>query len=240
MTQSRYMSIAIIVSVVWHLFWLFGITIVDNRYGAVEKTEAKISFLGPLLDKTFFEMMIVRQQSHYAELKKDFYIPNTFSTKELRLKRPEKGPSRQMHAININKEVRRSIREIISGMKARPFYDFTPYEEMPKVSERSYEIAGPAQGRALVFVPAKPLVEKMAESGKVGREKFTTEVRFFVSSDGKVVMAEPMVSCGYPDVDIIAVRFVKNWVFSPALGADEPINDRSVWGQVKITLGQEI
>jgi len=49
-------------------------------------------------------------------------------------------------------------------------------------------------------------------------------VRILIDADGKVKKTEPVTTTGFPELDIIAFKFVKGWIFAPTeslTGQDE-------------------
>ena len=61
---------------------------------------------------------------------------------------------------------------------------------------------------------------------------FRIKVRALVSKEGSGRNAEPVTTTGYPQLDIVAARFVRGWLFEPS--ADTGTYD--VWQEVDVVL----
>ena len=65
----RIFALAILASLVWHLFWLSTIAIVANPTNARSMKFSKVSFLGPLLGKGSMELQARPKERSFLEMR---------------------------------------------------------------------------------------------------------------------------------------------------------------------------
>ena len=65
----RIFALAILASVIWHLFWLSTITIVSNPANTRSVKFSKVSFLGPLLGKGGMELQAQPKERSFLEMR---------------------------------------------------------------------------------------------------------------------------------------------------------------------------
>ena len=65
----RIFALAILASLVWHLFWLSTINIVSNPANARSVKFSKVSFLGPLLGKGSMELQARPKERSFLEMR---------------------------------------------------------------------------------------------------------------------------------------------------------------------------
>ncbi|MBU1083481.1 MAG: energy transducer TonB, partial [Candidatus Omnitrophica bacterium] len=66
--------------------------------------------------------------------------------------------------------------------------------------------------RKVVYRPEKPVLDGSVYEGK---GEFRITVKFFIDEGGRVIKAEPVNTTGFPEVDNLAVQFVRGWMFEP-------------------------
>jgi len=94
-------------------------------------------------------------------------------------------------------------------------------EEFPEI------VDGPAKNRAVLYQPPLPAYPSWAQAETLD---FNIELKFNVASDGRVSYAEPVASSGYPEVDLTAIKYIKNWRFN-SLPKGET---EEQWGRIKL------
>ena len=229
MFTNKIFGIAIVISSVWHLFWISAVEIVVTPTINTSSDYQEVSFLGPILEKTAFDIMS-DEYAHYGEAR--YATSSIFFLDKVHLKAA--GPKRDV--LNKSVPVRAldrftfNLQGYINDAKEIPFYmadekDFILIEEkeMP-------EVKGPVREREIIYKPDAPLVEAASYgSGEV----YSTQVKFAVSHNGIVYRAEPMVSSGHPKIDIIAIRHIREWRFSPLSLVER---DQNNWGIATVTI----
>ncbi|UCH12846.1 MAG: energy transducer TonB [Candidatus Omnitrophota bacterium] len=204
---------ALLISFLWHMFCLFAVIIVISPVSAGKEKFSKINFIGAILDKDTFGYYKQKKGFSYADEKhpvKKLSEENNAATPfaEGRLRFAKSGPY-------IDRPYANSITEIIKERKVSPPDAPLPIEKIS--SAYSSEVKSEAAGRQVLFKPTPPTISRTFQVGKTPfkGESFEIKLRFLVSPQGKVVFIEKMKSCGYPDVDLIAVRYIKKWQFAP-------------------------
>jgi TonB family protein len=118
--------------------------------------------------------------------------------------------------------------------KEMPLYvteDIRPAYGRVKREKAPLSLEGPAGKREIIFKPAPPTVPR----GLYGEAKeYRVRLKFFVSNDGMVYDLKPIVSSGYPDIDLRTIRFLKRWRFSPLSVVEK--EKGAAWGTVTVRL----
>ena len=213
---------ALLISLCWHLFCFFAFTIVIVPIGIGPKRLSDIYFLGSILDKNSFGSNSTELASR-AYVKHDrensvFSVGKDSSLKRIRV---EKDKSYHLN----QKDKSKLIGTIIDTDKKVINLDskgteFQLKKEMP-------EISGQAKNRSVFFKPPLPDYESLMSNSNVDISDLSLKVKLkvVISSDGSVKSAESIETSGYPEIDLIAIRYLKKWRFSQlnpdSAGADE-------------------
>ncbi len=225
------LELALAISLVWHLFWLFSVKISVSAPGVPARPESAVSFVGAILEEgpvspaTGSDVSV--QDDSMARLQ-DLVV------------RPETGANNGTVKLanvsdpDILKEIgAKSSADAAIGIKQMPE---KPFDEI-KVSYKTYpaEIEGPARFREVMYKPELPVSLRWDESLGVDFDRlgntFSVALKFLVSPEGKVESVERLSSSGHPTVDIIAIRYLKEWQFAP-LKSGNPKEKQ--WGTVKL------
>jgi len=213
-------SKALLLSFLWHIFCFFAVIIVISPVTTRAERFSKINFIGAILDKDSFSYY--KQKGNFAHYYKRDIIGKlkreegiVIPSSEQRLKY-----AKRLGAY-INKPYSGSITEVIKEKKELPQRPPLLMEELGLMY--SSKIKSEVANRQILFKPSVPIVHRTFQAGKVPSkgESFEIKLRFLVSPKGKVVFIEKMKSCGYSDIDLIAIRYIKKWQFAP-LGPDKP------------------
>ena len=232
MFKDKIFNLSIVFSSIWHLFWISSIGISVTPSIQPNSFYQEVDFLGPILEKTAFDLM-VEEVTPQAET---LYAKTALSLDDIYLK--PKGPERKVLK-EFTPDVMRdrftfSLREFIKNTKENPLYFVedirVAYEETDNKRVPPAFIEGPAGKREIIFKPASLTVPRSLYGG---REEYIVKLKFFISNDGVVHDIEPIVSSGYPEIDLKAMRFLRKWRFSPLSLAE---NDKSTWGIVKVRI----
>ncbi len=226
-------SRALIMSLLWHLLCFFMFTIIIVPVGVIQKRLSDIYFLGSLLDKKSLQhesegldtfSQIDRQGRR--ELSLDGYKAVTEDRIDLIKGR---GPALEDSAGFSG------IDSIIGTVKIYP--DIMKKERVyTEPDASSSEIIGKAKDRLILFKPLLPDCKIALSSYYKDGAPISCNVRLrlVITKDGTVKIADTIETSGYPDIDLIAIRYVKKWKFIP-LKPDQLQEDQE--GIVRIKLG---
>jgi TonB family protein len=119
---DRWFWYAMAVSVLWHAFWFFSITIVVNAPARRPMVQPRIVSLGPVLDDAIFRTLVETR----PEVSKAFYRqPADFSTATdvptETLERFSPGD-----VVSVPKGFQSRLREVVGGEKASPVFTDGP------------------------------------------------------------------------------------------------------------------
>ncbi|MFH0732245.1 MAG: energy transducer TonB [Candidatus Omnitrophota bacterium] len=219
MTFSR----ALLFSFLWHVFCFFAVVIIVVPISTETEKFSKINFIGSLLDTDTFAYY--RQEEELTQ-HHESSITRRLKMVEGKLPPFPKEKNRQASlAADMIKPYSASITEIIKEEKEQPVGISLPLKESGLMQDA--KIKSEVADRQILFRPSAPVIQRAFFLNKVPNkgEKFQINLRFLVSPEGKVVFIEKVKSCGYPDIDIVAIEHIKKWRFAP-LGPDKPKKDQ--------------
>ncbi len=206
MTSARELEKALIFSLAGHLFLLNIFLVVVSPGGWKETHIPPTYFLGSILNPVSFPG---------GEKKLSFSPPPTqvsrrFLRQEVELSAP---------AAAGEKKTGRPDKPLLAPHASKP--DRRPPENREWMNvtggKTMSEDIIPGLSRKLLFRP--PL--DYAFRRKDESDDFLVGVRFRITAEGMVKMVEIVRTSGYPDIDLLAKRYVRSWRFSP-LAAPSP------------------
>ncbi|GEM_PF-913465 len=213
---------AVSISVVWHLFWFFAVTIVVSPPKTKPKPHPRVISLGAVLDDSILRTLIETR----PELSQAYYRPLA----ELPLpalppaKTSERRSPGDVVSVPLGKRFFDSVKMLVGGDKATP--EFASRLSLG-YGEATPEIEGELKGRPIVSMPDEPQIFTEISPGSL------VEVQFSVSAEGAVISAEVITSSGNPAIDFQWLRHVRAWEFVP-LGLNRPAIDQH--GRVRFRL----
>ncbi|MFH1380611.1 MAG: energy transducer TonB [Candidatus Omnitrophota bacterium] len=234
MFKDKVFNKALLFSALWHLFWISAVIIIVTPTVQPSTMYQEVGFLGPILEKTAFDLMVDEVMPQAETL----YARGATFVDKIYLK--PKGPKRRILKKSIPKTETENfsfvLEKYIKGAKEIPLYVSEKIKMIyatPEPEINPLAVQGPAGKREIIFKPRPPVAPK----GIYGEtDKYTIKLKFFVSNKGIVRDVEPVVSSGYPEIDMKAVTFLKNWRFSSLSAAKR---DTLTWGAVTIKIDTE-
>ena len=215
---------ALIISLLFHLFWFFMITVVVIPVGGGQNKMADISFLGAILDDNPFKHQFDISDSRFHRTTKR---PDIFNQSNPEGAVVERIPiyDKSDHFFK-EKAYSRSIDEILETEKR--IADTVGLEielNEPAVKESQVLNLGPR--RTVIF---KPPLSSYRELGTNSAKEnidayFKIELKVVILPSGDVKFIEILQTCGQPELDLKAIRYVEKWKFVP-LSPDKPKEDQ--------------
>ena len=228
MFKNKSFTIAFSISALWHIFWMSALNIAMPGNLQLVKTSG-VSFLGPILDKTAFDVILKDRPKFIDTIYK---IPQIPLDGLISLELPAIQQKFESGIISIPTRDRFeiSLRGLVANVKKIPSYHDDTFQRtsQPIYADR---VQGPASVRVLLYKPEPPRLPNILD---VTDKKFTMKLKFYISADGKVERVQPVSSSGYPDVDLLGVRYIKEWKFEPKRTSAEP-----EWGIIDLDLEME-
>lgn len=228
--EKNYFVAAVTISAVCHLFWFSVVDIVAAAHENSTDDYTEINFLGPILEKTAFDVMI-----ESAPVKSEILYSNAMMVKpkgDLSVSGPGKvGIKNPLRGV---KNIERDDASFKTAMKTpaeiAPFNDNKALYYHIKEKELNKFIEGPAKARPLIYRPELPVFEKKF---MMVEESFVTKFRFTISDSGNIETVEPVVSSGYPNFDVACIKYIRQWRFAPSYYASGQDKD---WGIATINI----
>ncbi|MDD5449200.1 MAG: energy transducer TonB [Candidatus Omnitrophica bacterium] len=238
MFRDKTLSIAFLISVSWHVFFMLCFTVVVLPAGFPMHRISNVSFLGPILEKTAFELMLEKksrfeQDPSYRDIMNlsDVSLSgNEVGFDKLKFIEPSLKPATDNETMSAN--------DLFGTFKITPPFIEAAKEPMEPgeaqegavyKSEEDLAIEGPLAQSEILFKPDAPAITKRIEEGQ---ESFTVELRFKASAAGNVEEAVLLVSSGYADVDMAAINYIKGFKFSAPSSEDANVG----WNKVRLRL----
>jgi hypothetical protein len=236
MFRNRTFNIAFLISISWHLFCMFCFTIVVLPVSLPMAKVSKVSFLGPILEKTAFDLMLNKKaRPRRASYTESMRLDDAFLAHE------EKGldglkfdnPFLQI----VREDTSMSVGDLFGNFKVTPPFKQLILENRqekatqpssPGTRNENFVIEGPFASREILFKPDLPIITKKFD---VSEESFMVELKFEVAPGGKIKEVLLLASSGYPDVDLTAINYIKGFQFSSLSSTGE-----SVWGKLRLWL----
>ncbi|MBU4375854.1 MAG: hypothetical protein KKD29_00055 [Candidatus Omnitrophica bacterium] len=227
---NRAFGIALAISVLWHIVAISAVNIVALPGGYKMRELTAISFLGPILEKTALDIMMANKP---VAVRTDYEVNNKIAP-EIRTWMKE-VPVQDKAAMDMAKKSEEKIGESL-GISFRETKEVPAFTRHPKKSKRAArqkegEISGDVASREVFYKPEKPRVPEPIS----GAAPFNMELKFSVSPQGDVQEIIPLVSSGNADADLLGIRYLKNWKFTP-LGTS---TQNEQWGVARIVLSRE-
>jgi len=217
---------AMLASVLWHLFWFFGLAVDVKAPEEKVRPDLKIHFLGPVLSDDAFNMIVATK----PELSRTFY--KSAETFEEALE-PEAGQldRRQpgdLLSVPLGRTTWGALRGSLPEEKPYAHEEFIDKFSID-IIESPFPVEGDLKDRDLFHLPdlpkkAPPLSEEMPSAG-------AAEFRVRVDAEGVVRKIENVISSGDPETDLVWQRYLKKWQFMPL---DVPEGDAVQEGLIKV------
>lgn len=226
--ETNYLGGALLFSAFWHVMWLSLIGIVAGPDIKAQEKFTEVSFLGPILEKTAFEMMV--EESHPKS--ETLYRTSMIVKSEAHL--DVKGPDRSVKKNAISElakgETYLKDEKYASNKNPAPYF-IKGKSIFYHIGEKGLNkfIEGPAKRRTIISKPPLPHFPKVSF---VAEENFVLKFKFILSNDGNIEFLEPVVSSGYPKIDMQCAKYIKLWKFEP-MGED---NEEKEWGIITLNI----
>jgi hypothetical protein len=205
---NRNFLIAVLFSFAVHMAWITVIGVKTPSSLCRDRIYTQIEFLGPILGKTTFDIMIERSDPYNVSYRS---TEQAFAETMLNVDNEKEDLGEGIEVPSYDRYSGGRVYKSLSSVKSVP----------DVLLEKNYiEKAGSGVGSAedgyrrdVVFRPEEPYIRK----GDHGQgEIFAARFNVLVSSSGKVKLADMFVSTGYSEVDAAAIEYVEGWLFEPA------------------------
>ena len=213
---------AIAVSVLWHVFWFFSVTITVTPPNAKKPSHTKFVSIGPVLDDDIFQTLVESRPEYsrafYRELS-DFDSATDLPTPTIG--RHESG---DVTSLPLGADPAKSLRRLMSGRKASPDeflrgIGFSPSDY--------FELSGDAASRQILSRPDPPDVNDVRP----------TEIEFEIDSTGNIVLMAVVTTSGETVLDQQWEDHLRQWIFAPtpSLGGESLVKGRATFRRTTVS-----
>jgi hypothetical protein len=208
---DRSLRIALGISLGVHIFAMSAVVIITPDDAGRKKSFTRVDFLGPLLEKTAFDIMLESANPIVRTSYSWGYMP--FGSSSLKVSSPGRMTFKpETFPASFESIMDNAVLDSLKDYKATP--DFFLKTRKDLLRQKKWM---PSK-RNIMYRPEAPFFEKDLYGGK---EAVNASVRALVSPDGKVKSIEPVTTTGYPQLDILAAKYVKSWIFEPRIGSED-------------------
>ena len=127
--RDRSFVFALFLSVAWHCFWFFSVTITVNPLERHFKPKPGIVSLGPVLDDAIFRTLAATK----PQLSQTFYrrLSDFSPAVELKTQPLERHSPGDIVSVPFGRKFFSPLKELVSGDKASPEYEFISRYSLP-------------------------------------------------------------------------------------------------------------
>ncbi|MFQ5952430.1 MAG: hypothetical protein ACE5JK_03390 [Candidatus Omnitrophota bacterium] len=201
---DRNLRIAIGISLGVHIFVMSAVMIVTPDRMGRKKGYTRVDFLGPILEKTAFDIML---ESANPVMKTSYGLgPLSFGVGRLKASPPGRMSLKQEFSQHLENRMDSSALEALEDYKTVP--DF--YLDVKAGGSELWALG--FEKRKVIYTPEAPFIMRGLYGSK---DEIHIKIKALVSSCGSVKKAEPVITTGYPQLDILATKYVRGWIFEP-------------------------
>ncbi|MDP8258984.1 MAG: hypothetical protein P9L90_06155 [Candidatus Aadella gelida] len=202
------MGIAFLVALSIHVLCMSAVTIINPKYDGRMKAYTRVDFLGSILRKTAFDIMLedtgrplFGAYNDVAENTENLYL-------EADVERV--NPEGYKTGSYFDETLDLLLVEFLAGEKSKPeLLRVSGNFILEQIGEKN---TASNLDRRVIYRPEKPVIDGTFYGDK---DEFKVRVEFLIGPEGKVIRAEPVNTTGFPKIDNIAVNFVKGWLLEP-------------------------
>ena len=201
---DRSLRIAFGISLGIHIFAMSAVMIVIPEKAGRKRSLTRVDFLGPILEKTAFDIML---ESASPAVETTYSLGDApFGYRDLQVSPPGRMSLKLEFPQHLENRMDSIILSTLTGYKIVPDFYLDVEEGIPG-------------GRKVIYTPDQPFVMKSLYGGK---NFINVKVRALVDSSGTVRKTESVTTTGYPQLDILAAKYVRSWTFEAReTGEDE-------------------
>lgn len=231
--DDRPLKVSLLFSFAWHLICMSVISIAVMPQGLDISNFSRVSFLGPILEETIFDMMLKGEGARAEAIYSAGSAPSRFIDFDIEPEAPKYEISGRTAAAGQAADTfRGSLRNILSGRKKIPRYSLRESVSVRHQKE-TFVLEGSVHNREIFYKPEFPSIKRHID---IQDASFNMELKFVVSPKGRVERVEPVVSSGYADIDLVGMRYMRRWLFVSLRKDQEQVNQ---WGKIRLTFKME-
>jgi TonB family protein len=201
---DRSFLFAVLVSVLWHLFWFFSVTMVVTPPKKQPRALPKVMALGPVLNDAIFKTLVETR----PEISKAFYRQpaDILQATDVPAQSVERYAPGDVVSVPLGRKFSGALRELVGGSKAAP--DIEPLLARPSGPADYFELSGPLDVSQILSRPSGPPSGGMASALPV-------EIEFLLDAGGGVSDANVTLSSGDALIDRAWLGHLRQWLFTP-------------------------
>lgn len=208
---------AFLVSFLWHLLCIRTITIIPLQPAVQFPRFSEVAFLGSILREPDFEIQLSKLPfSRRPEEVTRPYLQRSGRLLDASLVTPGRWVASTYQTPLSLAEGLPLYQKLFLRQKATPRFSTGPSET--PLDQGVFRFEGPGSQRTLYYRPKRPQLPRWIDPREVRAE---LKFKFWISPEGKVRSVEKLISSGNPKVDMIGIRYLRRWQFSPKRGDSE-------------------
>lgn len=214
----------LLVSLAVHVVGMSMITIIVPRGMDRLKTYTRVDFLGAVFQKTAFDIMLESTDAFYkGDVCNQVIQPQYMEYLRTHI-RKQRPMSKELPA-NLEDKMDETVKNFLKGDKIIPkiFSNF----ETSKSKNRDTLFG--ENLRTIVYSPEKTFIQY----GLYGNKKsFKVKFKALLGEDGDIKTTELITTTGYPQLDMVAAKLLKESMFK----FSENIREQNEWCEIEVIL----
>ena len=224
---TRNLGIALVFSVGIHLFSMSAVSIISPEDFPRARQFTEVTFLGPILKKTAFDIMI--ENVDPVVMTSYSFGPLSGESNYLDVAAIRIEPKVERSPVSSGRDLDILVSNFLTGSKGEPEFFFSSGREEELLKDWRSQYLPDSREREVIYRPVfSPIMRGLYGS----EEAFRIKVKVLIDAGGKVKRSEPLTTTGYPRLDILASKYVKSWIFEPS----RELTARDEWQIVEVVI----
>lgn len=204
------LALAVIFSLLAHLFFMTAVSIVTPEDFFKTEPFTKVTFLGPILEKTAFDIMMGGEEE--VDPGGDIVVPGNLLKTEIDVTFSGKGSGSAGFPHNAGKVMYDRVKISLSGDKISPRIFIGSDQNFAQGNALKNSFSQAHIERAVIYRPLPPVIEGFRDEDGRG---FTVKVSAFIDDLGVVIEPRIVRSSGDISVDMEVLNYFSGWKFQP-------------------------
>ncbi|MDD4957186.1 MAG: hypothetical protein PHQ61_06030 [Candidatus Omnitrophica bacterium] len=208
---TRNLSIALLISLSAHMVAFSLVDIVSPTAYEKKSPYQNIDFLGPILKKSAFDIML---ENVVPSAVTAFRVNDAddASANYLRVSLKRREAVDRGTVTRMDMGIDRLAREFLDSAKLLPDMRMGTESGGSLFNKFNSDLMAMESERRVIYRPALTPLPR----GQYGdKDMFITRFRVLVSPKGDVKRAEPLITSGHPQVDLLAEKYLRGLMFEP-------------------------
>ncbi len=230
MFKDRVFNVAFLASFLFHVFCIFFIVLVIKPNGFKFNNFTSISFLGPILEQNISVGYNLKPTLFVTPYKEDFTFNQDMLWKNYDYLDARALADNTIDQVEFKEpQIQKQIPDFTNSfLKSDEAMVLSRPLKNPE-SLKNLKIEGPLASRGIAYSPVNPALPKWAKESDMN---FSIDLKISVSGNGAVQSVNRLTTTGYPEIDLIAIKYASSLIFQPLYESAIGVTQE---GKIKVT-----